>query len=206
MLLTMKCACGKLLDVDHEQIGKPAQCPWCGNRFTAGDLVRSTTALQADEPAPRPIEREQPPPPPEKPVETPKIEIGHPWMIPPAVWMLIFGVLVCGSMGAAGAFFIGPCGGGASQADIARTQTSGALTHACQAYRLKSGEWPEKLDDLVVQGAAGGPYLESPDALVDPWGGRYFYDRKGTRNNGAKPDIWAVTPDGVEIGNWPKGD
>ena len=38
----------------------------------------------------------------------------------------------------------------------------------------------------------------------DPWKKPYQYDPSGPRNNGRRPDIWTVAPDGLEIGNWPK--
>jgi hypothetical protein len=47
------------------------------------------------------------------------------------------------------------------------------------------------------------PAINSADALIDPWGRPYNYDPNGPRNNGNKPDIWAVAPDGALIGNWP---
>lgn len=39
--------------------------------------------------------------------------------------------------------------------------------------------------------------------LVGPWKKPYKYDAAGPKNNGTKPDIWAVTPKGTIIGNWP---
>lgn len=203
MLLTMTCTCGKLLDVDDEHLGQQAECPWCGNRFTAGAAISSTTAVQAEEPMPKPVERaaERPE---MKPVETP-IYLGKPWFIPPAIWFLIFGVLGCGGFLVATPFLVVPLGGGANQLEIAATQVSGPLTNACQAYRLKHDGFPKNMMELIQKDAVGGPYLESPDALIDPWGKLYQYDPKGPRNNGARPDIWTVTPDGIEIGNWQRG-
>jgi hypothetical protein len=204
MLLTMKCACGKLLDVDDEQFGQPAQCPWCGNRFTAGTAIHSTTAVQAEEPTPKIVEREAVPPEQKKLEKSAVIDLTHPWLIPPAVWILIFGVLGCGVL------LVGLCyfGMGAwvnSDTDIAAAQIRGPLSQACEAYRTKNGEYPQKLEKLLEQNAKGGPFLESPDALIDPRGNRYQYDPKGPRNDGARPDIWTVTPAGIEIGNWPQG-
>lgn len=203
MPLTMKCACGKTLDVADEQHGQPAQCPWCGNRFTAGAAINSTTAVQAEQPMPKVAEREAARPE-MKPDETPMIALSQPWRIPPAIWFLIFGTLGCGVLLYGGSFLLIQVGGDATQEDIAKTQVSGSLTHACQAYRIKRDRFPKNLEELLAKDALGGPYLEGPDALIDPWGRRYQYDPKGPRNNGAKPDIWTVTPQGIEIGNWPR--
>ena len=59
---------------------------------------------------------------------------------------------------------------------------------------------------MLVKDARGGPYLDNPDALIDPWGNTYQYDPVGPRNNGVRPDTWTVNPrDGTLIGNWPPG-
>ena len=42
-----------------------------------------------------------------------------------------------------------------------------------------------------------------PEDLEDPWGQPYRYDADGPKNDGHRPDIWAVTPGGETIGNWP---
>jgi general secretion pathway protein G len=94
-----------------------------------------------------------------------------------------------------------------SKEGIAEAQVRGALTQACTHYNLKHGEWPQQLNQLLAKDALGGPYLESADALVDPWGHPYQYDAAGTLNNGTKPDIWTVVPNSQpqkKIGNWPK--
>jgi hypothetical protein len=46
-------------------------------------------------------------------------------------------------------------------------------------------------------------YVDPKATLNDPWGNPYGYDPKGRKNDGKRPDIWAVTPDKTEIGNWP---
>ena len=58
----------------------------------------------------------------------------------------------------------------------------------------------------VRQDAAGGPYLESPDALKDPWQQQWQYDKTGPMNGGTKPDIWTTDPKDAQrtkLGNWP---
>ena len=98
-----------------------------------------------------------------------------------------------------------------SQQDTAFLQTK-VLTGACTAYATKhGGAYPEQLDDLLKKDEAGnGPYLESMDALLDPWSTtgqprRYQYDKSGPNNQGMKPDIWTTDPkNNTKIGNWPK--
>jgi hypothetical protein len=123
------------------------------------------------------------------------------WLIPPLAWLVLFGAFLCGGVGTIGFLTTRD---GFSLTDIADAQVRGPLTQACEAYALKNGRFPDRLDQLLVKDAIGGPYLESPDALTDPWGRPFQYDAKGPNNNGARPDIWTVTPAGVVIGNWPR--
>jgi len=78
------------------------------------------------------------------------------------------------------------------------------LTKACQNYELNYSQRPGNLSVLLQKGERGGPYLESRDFLIDPWGREYQYNAQGPRNETLKPDIWTVDPDGREIGNWGK--
>ena len=93
-----------------------------------------------------------------------------------------------------------------TQKDTASLQVKGALTAGVQAYAIKhSGRYPENLQQLLLKDEFGGPYLDNPDVLIDPWKQQYQYDIQGTQNNGLKPDIWTVDPKTNEkIGNWPK--
>ena len=91
----------------------------------------------------------------------------------------------------------------ASKAQVAQVQTT-VLTQAAQAYAIKNnGVFPPTLAELLRKTDQGGPYLESKEALLDPWKQPYRYDAAGPKNKGARPDIWTVTPDKVVIGNWP---
>jgi general secretion pathway protein G len=77
------------------------------------------------------------------------------------------------------------------------------LEKAAQNYMVQHGDRPpDQLQDLRKRDSSGGPYLENNDALYDPWGNVFQYNAAGSRNEGLKPDIWCVSPDGVEIGNW----
>src|SRR3954469_14819214 len=73
------------------------------------------------------------------------------------------------------------------------------LTKAVETYVKAKGNAPAKLADLQTAG-----YVDPKASLTDPWGNLYRYDPKGKRNGGKRPDIWAVTPDKTEIGNWPE--
>ena len=73
---------------------------------------------------------------------------------------------------------------------------------ACMAYKMKYGDFPETLQELVTPSQGGKPFLDSPDAIIDPWGNQYVYSAQGQNSNGLKPDISTTSPDGEQIGNW----
>ena len=119
--------------------------------------------------------------------------------------MLVVVAIIVALAGIGGFFLFGALRG--SQQDVAGLQAKGALTNACGSYATRhNGEFPDSLDQLLVKDAAGGPYLESSDALLDPWGQKYQYDKTGQMNNGMKPDNWTVDPKepNKKLGNWPK--
>jgi general secretion pathway protein G len=85
---------------------------------------------------------------------------------------------------------------------VAASQTKTVLSQACQSYYLDNNTWPTSLTDLLQKNPEGkGPYLDSADALKDPWDRPYQYNPAGTNNGGTKPDIWSESPYG-QIGNW----
>ncbi len=91
-----------------------------------------------------------------------------------------------------------------SEKDIARIKCK-ALGDVCVQYSIKNHSFPQSLQLLLQKDQKGyGPYLEEPDALVDPWGKPFNYDPSGQRNRGRRPDISTQAPDGTIIGNWPE--
>src|SRR5438552_14081125 len=75
------------------------------------------------------------------------------------------------------------------------------LAKAAQAYEIQFGQLPESLQQLVQPPVGSKPFVD-PDALMDPWNKPYQYDPQGAHSNGLKPDVYTVTPDGIQIGNW----
>lgn len=56
-----------------------------------------------------------------------------------------------------------------------------------------------------------GPYLNSDELPVDPWGNDYQYEFPGTHGKGESPEIWSLGPDGEDdteddIVSWTKVD
>jgi hypothetical protein len=72
------------------------------------------------------------------------------------------------------------------------------LSDAVEDYKAKHGKHPEQLATLVEV----GPTCGFGNPPLDPWGNEYRYDPEGKRNGGKKADVWTITPDGKEIGNW----
>lgn len=103
---------------------------------------------------------------------------------------------------------VGPLGIAAGEDPFAQAKIElanveiGILTKAAEAYKLKNGSFPDKLQVLLDQGYVTPRPGEKK--LVDPWGNEYHYDAKGPKNAGKAPDIWAIAPDKTEYGNWPK--
>src|SRR5262249_42944582 len=83
-----------------------------------------------------------------------------------------------------------------AKADVKTIET------ACTSYKLKYGDYPETLQELIQPSQGGKPYLDSSDAIIDPWGNPYAYSKEGQNHNGLKPDISTMSPDGEQIANW----
>jgi len=82
-----------------------------------------------------------------------------------------------------------------------------------QSYRMSLGDYPSTAEGLqaLISSPAGkadrwrGPYQQSSETLLDPWGEPYQYRCPGTHKNDY--DLWSKGPDKKEgteddIGNW----
>lgn len=89
------------------------------------------------------------------------------------------------------------------------------LETCVKSFRIATSQWPGDLQSLISPPSGmspakwGGPHIEEPTIPNDPWGNPYQYNPQGQRNNGMKPDIWSLGPDGMEntgdeVGNWPQ--
>ena len=93
--------------------------------------------------------------------------------------------------------------------DAAKTQI-GLLKTALNTYQLSIGTFPSTAAGLQalrnpppdLQDATkwDGPYLDM-DVPSDPWGHPYQYACPG-KHNSREFDVWTVTPENQEIGNW----
>jgi general secretion pathway protein G len=81
----------------------------------------------------------------------------------------------------------------------------GMLEEAIRTYQVSVGELPPDLNALVTCPAIpdptkwNGPYL-TKGLPITPWGGQYQYNP--TTSHGIEFDVWCVTNEGQEIGNW----
>jgi general secretion pathway protein G len=115
--------------------------------------------------------------------------------------MIVVVAIIVALAGVGGFYLLGALGG--AEKDVARTQCKGPLQTAVQTYYVNNHQWPSSLSVLLNKDANGkGPYLEDQNAIIDPWQKPYQYNAAGTRNNGRRPDISTIAPDGTEIGNW----
>lgn len=115
--------------------------------------------------------------------------------------MIVVVAIIVALAGVGGYYLLGAMG--QSEKDVARTKAKGPLTQAVQTYYINNHTWPSSLQELLNKDSKGkGPYLEDQSALLDPWEKPYQYNAQGSHNNGRRPDIWTIAPDGTEIGNW----
>jgi general secretion pathway protein G len=84
------------------------------------------------------------------------------------------------------------------------------LDKAVEAYKSRTGTWPDSLESLSQQQPDGSQaYIKASD-LVDPWGRPYQYDA-GTRHPETEhPLLWSEGPKpgepGSKIANWAPGN
>jgi general secretion pathway protein G len=79
------------------------------------------------------------------------------------------------------------------------------IEKAAMAIQIRSGSAPQSLAEMLQSTDGGRPAIDDSEAIKDPWGREFQYDAAGSRNGGARPDIWTTTPNGKTIGNWPGG-
>jgi hypothetical protein len=201
MNTSLICVCGNPLSFHDRHHGGTPTCPASGN------VVSDTaTALQAEQPTQRGRDTALQ-------ADAPMIRAADGTLTDVDIrkhdaargWLVALAAIVCGVMivGVGGYFLTAPVG--YTTTDLARSYAKGPLTQACDRYFDRFGRFPDNLAALTVHEEGRGPFVEGPDALIDPWGQPFQYDSLGPKNGGRRPDIWTVNPrEGTIIGNWPK--
>src|SRR5207244_7995735 len=79
--------------------------------------------------------------------------------------------------------------------DTAKAQ-SRVLAGAAKAFNTKYGRPPESLQELMTPPEYGKSYLDTPDALLDPWAQPYQYQAVGNHpgNLTNSPEVWSNGP------------
>jgi general secretion pathway protein G len=89
---------------------------------------------------------------------------------------------------------------GRAKTDAASVQVQN-IASILDLYRLDTGRYPERLEDLVEQPPDApnwnGPYIQRRDGLIDPWGRPYEYRFPG--QHGAY-DLFTLGADGTPGG------
>jgi general secretion pathway protein G len=90
---------------------------------------------------------------------------------------------------------------------------TGILDACIERFHLRMERYPRELTELLEQPADAyeadkwdGPYLSTPQLIVDPWGNAYRIRVPGIHNE-ARYDLWSAGPDqrddtADDIGNW----
>jgi general secretion pathway protein G len=103
----------------------------------------------------------------------------------------------------------------AGRSDEARRKSAfsdvnGGIKTAIGMYDVDTGRYPSTLNDLLAQPSDvrgwKGPYFESGQLPVDPWGHAYVYVYPG-RKNTTGYDLYSMGPDNQDgtaddVGNW----
>jgi general secretion pathway protein G len=89
---------------------------------------------------------------------------------------------------------------GRAKTDAASVQIQN-ISSILDLYRLDTGRYPERLEDLVEQPADApnwnGPYIQRRDGLIDPWGRPYEYRFPGQHG---PYDLFTLGADGTPGG------
>lgn len=77
------------------------------------------------------------------------------------------------------------------------------IEKAIDTYKIHYRVYPDSLQDLLVQGEKGGPYLEDQSKLISVWQTPFQYDPDATSAQGLqKPKIFVLTQQGKTISNY----
>ncbi|OUW17283.1 MAG: type II secretion system protein GspG [Opitutales bacterium TMED158] len=102
---------------------------------------------------------------------------------------------------------------GDNQAQLVSFKVKESFKTPLTSYRIHMGSFPTTQQGLKAlltrpendRGRWKGPYIESPEDLVDPWGRELQYRYPGTQNPSAY-DLFSLGEDGTESGdditNW----
>ena len=101
-------------------------------------------------------------------------------------------LLVVAILGVLAGVAIFNVGGKMQESQVAACRASIAtIKTACDAYEIKTGQYPDSIDTLLQPVGGGAPLLDS-NAKADPWGNSFQI-----RKNGYSVEIRSSGPDGA---------
>ena len=92
---------------------------------------------------------------------------------------------------------------GQAKEDTAANWVNGTGTGLVTAYFARVGTYPKSIDELMTPADGKTAFVQRAKDIQSPWGKPYQYKQPGDHNPGSF-DLWAITPEGKEIGNWDK--
>lgn len=98
--------------------------------------------------------------------------------------------------------------------DRARSETAELqieqIENAMQLFYIDVGRYPSEIEGLVIlveappgESAWRGPYLETSEALIDPWGRDYIFEANDSE---AEPQVLSFGRDGTRGGSGQDAD
>ena len=84
---------------------------------------------------------------------------------------------------------------------VAKTWINSTGPAYINSFLALSGQYPEKLEELISPPNDLPAFVKSPSDLIDPWGNSYQYNNLGKHNSGSF-DLWSIAPNGDLISNW----
>jgi len=76
------------------------------------------------------------------------------------------------------------------------------IQKAAEIYQNQWGRLPDNLEVLANRQQDGNPALLPPEAMLDPWGGRYVYEPGNVHPTIGYPRVYTTAPTGKVISNW----
>lgn len=89
--------------------------------------------------------------------------------------MVVVAILVV-LAGVAGVFVFGALDDAKGKA---AESSAASISAACDLYKLRLQDFPDRLEDLLTPPDGGRPFLNSNTDIYDPWGKPFQYDKNG---------------------------
>ena len=128
---------------------------------------------------------------------------NHPIIRRSQGFTLIEMLIVLALIGLVATLAISNLGGlfGQAKEETAENWVNGTGKGLITAYFARVGTYPKSIGELMNPTDGKAAFVERAKDMQDPWTKPYQYKQPGDHNPGSF-DLWAVTPEGKQIGNW----